>query len=98
VEVVPGGVKVDGVEVLFSSGLDAGPNDTVVTVRKAGRADLSVAGREIDGNRFQGDIGLFVPDAGYPFGDIPDWLIRQRVLPPAWYTAYQKWRDAQMAK
>lgn len=98
VEVVPGGVQVDGFEVLFAGGLDAGPNDAVVTVRKAGCNDLSVTGREIDGNRFQGDIGLFVPDAGYPFGEIPDWLVRQRVLPPDWYTAYLKWRDAQMAK
>jgi len=42
----------------------------------------------IDLERNQGDIGLFVPDAGYPFGEIPDWLIRQRwklqPFAPAW--------------
>jgi hypothetical protein len=27
---------------------------------------------------------LFVPDAGYPFGEIPDWLIRQRSDIPDW--------------
>ena len=35
-----------------------------------------------DLDRFQGEIGLFVPDTGYPFGRIPDWLIRQRVPRP----------------
>jgi hypothetical protein len=30
----------------------------------------------------QGDVGLFVPDAGYPFGEIPDWLVRQRAKGP----------------
>jgi hypothetical protein len=39
----------------------------------------------VDLNRPQGDIGLFVPDAGYPFGAIPDWLIRQRNKVPAWH-------------
>jgi len=38
----------------------------------------TLTGRDIDPDRSQGRIGLFVPDAGYPFGDIPDWLIRQR--------------------
>jgi hypothetical protein len=33
---------------------------------------------ELDDERSQGEIGLFVPDAGYPFGPLPDWLIRQR--------------------
>jgi hypothetical protein len=36
----------------------------------------------LDLNRLQGDIGLFVPDAGYPFGGIPDWLVRQRSKVP----------------
>ena len=48
-----------------------------------GKEVLSLDGREIDLDRSQGDIGLFVPDAGYPFGDIPDWLIRQRAGRPA---------------
>lgn len=40
--------------------------------------DLRLEDAEVDLNRPQGDIGLFVPDVGYPFGPIPDWLIEQR--------------------
>jgi len=29
-------------------------------------------------------MALFVADAGYPFGVIPDWLIRQRIEVPHW--------------
>jgi hypothetical protein len=36
-------------------------------------------------DRSQGDIGIFIPDAGYPFGMIPDWLLRQRTKKPDWY-------------
>jgi hypothetical protein len=50
-----------------------------------------LSGREIDLERFQGQIGLFVPDTGYPFGEIPDWLIRQRIRPPAWYQPPRSW-------
>jgi hypothetical protein len=39
---------------------------------------LTLTGNDIDMDRDQGDVGLFVPDAGYPFGEIPDWLVRQR--------------------
>ena len=39
-------------------------------------------GADVDTDRFQGEVGLFVPDTGYPFGRIPDWLIRQRVPRP----------------
>jgi hypothetical protein len=39
---------------------------------------LTLLGKDINLDRSQGDIGLFVPDAGYPFGEIPDWLIQQR--------------------
>jgi hypothetical protein len=48
--------------------------------------------------RPQGEIGLFVPDAGYPFGDIPDWLIRQRMKRPAWCEDYLKRRAVRMAQ
>ncbi len=66
---IPGGVKVGGDEVVFGEG---------VTVRRGGREVFSLSGGEIDLDRSQGDVGLFVPDAGYPLGEIPDWLIRQR--------------------
>ena len=55
-----------------------------VTVSKDNRTVASLSGRDIDLNRSQGEIGLFVPDAGYPFGEIPDWLIRQRSAVPDW--------------
>lgn len=75
---VPGGVKVGDDEIVFAGGLDVEAGVSVVTVRRAGRDILVLKGADIDFNRSQGDIGLFVPDAGYPFGEIPDWLIRQR--------------------
>ena len=34
---------------------------------------MSLTGKDIDMDRSQGEVGLFVPDAGYPFGVIPDW-------------------------
>ena len=43
-----------------------------------GSATILLPDSAIDRERSQGDIGLFVPDAGYPFGPLPDWLIRQR--------------------
>jgi len=70
---IPGGVRVGGDEVLFAEG---------VAVRRHGRDVLSLAATEINLERSQGDIGLFVPDAGYPFGELPDWLVRQRARQP----------------
>lgn len=37
---------------------------------------------DIDPNRSQGEAGLFVPDVGYPFGPVPQWLIEQRMPAP----------------
>jgi hypothetical protein len=76
---IPGGVKVGGDEITFAGDRPtAGGAVTCVTVRREGRELLSLTGKEINLDRSQGDIGLFVPDAGYPFGEIPDWLVRQR--------------------
>ncbi len=55
-----------------------------------GAAALALADAEIDPLRSQGDIGLFVPDAGYPFGPLPDWLLRQRAVLPEWAPAWAK--------
>lgn len=76
---IAGGVRVGDDEITFS-GNDAGPQADIIPVRvsEKGRVLLTLAANEIDLNRSQGDIGLFVPDAGYPFGEIPDWLLRQR--------------------
>ena len=60
------GVKVGNDEVTFTGD----------EVRLNGQPLLT--GNDIKLDRPQGDIGLFVPDAGYPFGSIPDWLIQQR--------------------
>ena len=77
---MPGGVRLGEDEITFS-GDDATTGDVAVqvAVKRRGRSVLSLTAKEFDLDRSQGDIGLFVPDAGYPFGELPDWLIRQRV-------------------
>ncbi len=81
-EAVPGGVRVGETTVTFAGGIDEDPGTTYVTVTRGGKALLALAGTELDLDRFQGEIGLFVPNTGYPFGRIPDWLIRQRIKRP----------------
>jgi hypothetical protein len=85
INTIPGGVRVGEDEVTFAGDLSS-PDEAgaVVSVRRNGKPVMQLGGNEIDLNRSQGDVGLFVPDAGYPFGDIPDWLIRQRATPPDW--------------
>ena len=34
---------------------------------------MSLMGKDIDMDRTQGEVGLFVPEAGYLFGVIPHW-------------------------
>jgi hypothetical protein len=82
---IPGGVKVGGDEIVFSGGVDEKSDTTYVTVRRNGMSVATLSGREINLDRSQGEIGLFVPDAGYPFGVLPDWLVRQRCTRPRWY-------------
>lgn len=81
---VEGGVRVGATEVLFDGGIDESPETVYVHVRKNGDDLLQITGAAIDLDRPQGEVGLFVPDAGYPFGEIPDWLMRQRATPPDW--------------
>ena len=85
VEACPGGVRIGGTEVVFSGGIDDDDRTAYVTVKHEGKTLLSVTGKDVDMNRSQGEIGLFVPDAGYPFGVMPDWLLRQRCKKPDWY-------------
>jgi hypothetical protein len=83
---IPGGVKVGDDEITFAGNRPtAGDAATYVTVKRGGKEILTLKGQDINLERFQGEVGLFVPDAGYPFGEMPDWLLRQRVKPPAWY-------------
>jgi hypothetical protein len=95
IRAIENGVRVGADEILFGgslAGSDSAIEDSVVyvTVKKDDRAVASLTGGEIDLNRSQGEIGLFVPDAGYPFGEIPDWLIRQRSVVPDWAPSHVK--------
>jgi hypothetical protein len=86
---IAGGVEVGDDRIVFGGNQTTdGKADTVVRVTRGGKDALTLAGTDINLSRNQGRIGLFVPDAGYPFGDIPDWLIKQRAAPPAWYTPW----------
>jgi hypothetical protein len=79
----PGGVRVGDDLIAFAGGIDDNAATTYVAVA-AGDERLALTGEDVDMNRSQGEIGLFVPDAGYPFGEIPDWLIEQRCGIPGW--------------
>lgn len=68
-QAIDNGVKVGLHTVTFDA--DGG-------VKVAGGATFELAAKDIDLNRNQGDIGLFVPECGYDFGPIPQWLIDQR--------------------
>jgi hypothetical protein len=95
---VPGGVRLAGDEIVFAGGIALEDAVAYVTVKRDGKSIAEVSGRDLDLDRPQGDIGLFVPDAGYPFGDIPNWLIRQRLKRPAWCQEYLRRRADRMAQ
>jgi hypothetical protein len=82
---IPGGVKVGEDEIVFSGGISEDPAATYVSVERGGSEILSLVGKDIDLDRFQGDVGLCVLNVGQNFGPIPDWLIRQRTKKPEWY-------------
>lgn len=82
---IPGGVQVGDDQIVFTGNDPVfGTTLEVVSVVRSGIKLLSMKGNELDPDRPQGEIGLFVPDAGYPFGDIPAWLAKQRAFKPAW--------------
>ena len=81
---VNGGVRVGDDLVVFGGGIDSTDATAYVTVMMKDKPVMKVTGKDIDMDRSQGNVGLFVPDAGYPFGVIPDWLIRQRIAVPSW--------------
>ncbi|MFO8013225.1 MAG: hypothetical protein R6X20_07960, partial [Phycisphaerae bacterium] len=78
------GVRVGEVEVALAGGIDDEAATAYVTVTRGSKVLARVTGADVDLDRSQGEIGLFVPDAGYPFGVVPDWLIRQRCRVPDW--------------
>ena len=82
---LPKGVKVGEDEIVFAGDQPSAGDATVhVTVKRGGKELLRIEGKDVNLDRSQGEIGLFVPDAGYPFGEIPDWLVKQRAKPPPW--------------
>lgn len=85
IEACPGGVRIGETEVTFEGEVDDDDAVNYVTVKRGGKTVTALTGKDIDMDRSQGEIGLFVPDAGYPFGVIPEWLIRQRYKKPDWY-------------
>ena len=82
---LPGGIQVGDDEILFNQkDRSSEPSTEAITISKGKQKVFTLFNHEINLNRSQGEIGLFIPDAGYPFGDIPEWLIKQRASRPAW--------------
>jgi hypothetical protein len=82
---ISGGVQVGNDVIVFKGNQpDSAESSDVVSISRSGEKLLSLSGKEIDLERWQGEVGLFVPDAGYPFGDIPEWLAKQRAGKPDW--------------
>jgi hypothetical protein len=85
IQQIAGGVRVGDDWIVFKGTHPTYGDDLeVVNVSRSEKTLLSLSGKEIDFNRSQGEIGLFVPDAGYPFGDVPEWLAKQRANRPDW--------------
>ncbi|MFW5838950.1 MAG: heparinase II/III domain-containing protein [Planctomycetota bacterium] len=89
-QAIDGGVKVGGDEIRFAGGIDDVDSVTYVTVIRDGKTIATLTGEQIEMNRSQGEVGLFVPDAGYPFGPIPEWLAKQRLATPDWAPEWAK--------
>ena len=87
IEVLANGVRVGTDEIIFNGAIDEDASTDYVLVKRSGQELIRLQGSELNLDRNQGKIGLFVPNAGYPFGVVPDWLIRQRIEKPDWYEA-----------
>ncbi len=85
------GVRVGDEEIRFAGGIDVAAEAPAVKVLAGEEQLLVLEQTALDLARSQGEIGLFVPDAGYPFGPIPDWLIEQRTSTrPDWYRSWDE--------
>lgn len=80
----PGGVTVtmpngqsDQITFIDPAG-DAAPDFALIKLTRAGKEETLLTVGDVDLNRSQGKTGLFVPEAGYDLGPIPDWLLTQR--------------------
>jgi hypothetical protein len=83
-ESVPGGVRITLAggaieEVIFRTPhVDESAEAPYVRLKRDGREVVALSGRNVNTLRFQGEVGLFIPECGYDFGPVPDWLIQQR--------------------
>jgi hypothetical protein len=83
-ESVAGGVRLtfaggESEEVVFRTPHVDEPADApYVLLKRSGREIVALSGRNVNTLRSQGDVGLFIPECGYDFGPVPDWLIQQR--------------------
>lgn len=75
---IPDGFQIGDTTLVFNDALGSAG----VVVRRAGQDIARLDDTAVNLERSQGEVGLFVPDAGYPFGPIPDWLIKQRDMAP----------------
>jgi hypothetical protein len=81
-DAIPEGVRLifDGGktdEVTFGDPESARAGRTI-KLKRDGKTIIVLTPSDIDLNRSQGEVGLFIPECGYDFGPIPDWLIQQR--------------------
>ncbi|TVR07545.1 MAG: hypothetical protein EA401_14795 [Planctomycetota bacterium] len=82
ISAIEGGVRIGDYAVTFAPAFADNPDQPAVRVEHGGSE--AVVLNQLDYQRSQGDIGIFVPDAGYPFGPIPAWLASQRLQRPDW--------------
>ena len=79
-------VRIDDVTITIA-GAVTGSDEAVSLTVQHGSQSVAITG--LDRQRSQGAVGLFVPDAGYPFGPIPAWLKEQRSARPQWFIDWQ---------
>ncbi|HJZ40947.1 MAG TPA: hypothetical protein VJ203_11310 [Bacteroidales bacterium] len=65
------GVRIGDDTIVFNGNqLGSTEVSEVVRISRSGKKILSLSGNEIDLDRWQGEVGLLVPDASDPFGEI----------------------------
>lgn len=83
-EAIQGGVRVLATggkfeEIVFRTPSADEPADApCVLMRRGGVVAVALSRRQVNTIRPQGEVGLFIPECGYDFGPVPEWLIQQR--------------------